>query len=535
MGSYLSIWAAALGLINHVFFHKCEPSSANIPFLLLAVQPVALLVFFGGPVTVVRVLLSYLVFLGSLSVSIAAYRTSPFHPLAQYPGPTIDKVTKLWGLWKASQGYKHLYTKELHDRYGPYVRTGPNEISVIDAPAASQILNFGGLEKGRYYEAGRNSVTQPPIGAATGEIHTAKRRVWNRAMTSVAVREYEPLIVNRASQLISRLREQSGAVDLVRWFNLFAFDLMGDLAFGGGFEMLRDGEDLDGLGERIRGYTKAYHLCGQVPWIMSTLHLLPQAGRIVEEFNGFAKNLAMQRMKKGAVGMMDLWYHLTDEAGLEKEQPTVETAAGDGVTAIIAASDTTASTMSSLVWFLLSNPKCYQRVQQESDNVFVNGDDFFDVGKHQELHFLSACIDEALRLHPPVPSSGPRQVRLNEPGRNIAGRFIPEGTSIYIPPYSLHRNPDYFSHPDNFIPDRWIQDSKLEKHNTAAFIPFSIGPANCVGKQFAKRELFTVLVVLFKSFDLRFADGFDSEAWPKGLRDFFVVTRPPLCVNLTPR
>jgi hypothetical protein len=111
------------------------------------------------------VLLSYAVFLSSLSVSIAAYRTSPFHPLAQYPGPTIDKVTKLWGLWKASQGYKHLYTKELHDRYGPYVRTGkwpgsnkasadllpagPNEISVIDAPAASQILNFGGLEKGR--------------------------------------------------------------------------------------------------------------------------------------------------------------------------------------------------------------------------------------------------------------------------------------------------------------------------------------------------------------------------------------------------
>jgi cytochrome P450 len=144
---------------------------------------------------------------------------------------------------------------------------------------------------------------------------------------------------------------------------------------------------------------------------MSTLHLLPQAGRIVEEFNEFAKNLAMQRTKKGAVATMDLSYHLaslslssatciltlrgniqTDEAGLEKEQPTLETAAGDGVTAIIAASDTTASTMSSLVWLLLSNPKCYERVQQELDNVFVNGDDFFDVGKHQELHFLSACM-----------------------------------------------------------------------------------------------------------------------------------------------
>ena len=104
-----------------------------------------------------------------------------------------------------------------------------------------------------------------------------------------------------------------------------------------------------------------------------------------------------------------------------------------------------------------------------------------------------------------------------------------------MPSYSLHRNPDYFSYPDQFLPDRWLPESKFERHDTSAFIPFSLGPANCVGQKFAKRELLMVLSVLFKSFDLRFADGFDGSAWPMGLKDHFVVTRGPLRVNLTPR
>jgi hypothetical protein len=80
--------------------------------------------FVEGPFTFMGLAWSYAVFLGSLSLSIAAYRLSPFHPLAQYPGPVIGKVTKLWGFWKTSQGYKYIYDKKLHDTYGPYVRTG---------------------------------------------------------------------------------------------------------------------------------------------------------------------------------------------------------------------------------------------------------------------------------------------------------------------------------------------------------------------------------------------------------------------------
>ncbi|KAJ6495411.1 high nitrogen upregulated cytochrome P450 monooxygenase 2 [Mycena sanguinolenta] len=531
----LPIWAAALGLINHFFFRNYEPSSAILPLVLLAVQPVSLLVCIGEPFSFPRLLWTYFAYLGSLNLSIVVYHLSPFHPLAQYPGPIIAKVTKLWGLWKAFHGYRHLYHKELHDMYGPYVRIGPNELSVIDVVAVGQILSHGGLDKGRHYETGRHSSTRPSILSVIGEAHAAKRRVWNRALTSSAIRDYEPLVAKRAHQLVSCLRDSGGVVDLVHWFNLFSFDVMGDLAFGGTFEMLLDGQDVDGLGEQIQVFMQAADLSGQIPWMINTLRLFPQVARIIQEFNDFGQGLAIQRMKNGAVSTKDLWYYLADEAGLEKQKPTLEDAAADGVIAVVAASDTTALALSSVVWFLLSMPEYYRRVQQELDEVIVDGDDPLDVQKHQELHFLSACINEALRLYPPVPTKGPRQIPFTQCGRSIAGRFIPPGTSVVTPAYSLHRDPESFSLPDKFLPERWLPGSNLERHDAAAFMPFSIGPANCVGQKFAKCELFMVLSILFKSFDLRFADGFNGEAWPLTLKDHFVVTRGPLCVNLVPR
>ncbi|KAJ7793484.1 cytochrome P450, partial [Mycena olivaceomarginata] len=268
-----------------------------------------------------------------------------------------------------------------------------------------------------------------------------------------------------------------------------------------------------------------------IPWIIDTLHLFPQAGRAIQEFNSFRQDLARQWMKNGVAGPKDLWYHIVSSS--LPSRSICSYLAADTVIAVIAGADTTAATMSSLMWCLLSNPEYYQCVQQAIDHVIVNEDDPFDVNKHQDLHLLSACINETMCLHPVVPSSSPRQVLLNQCGRNIAGRLIPKGTSVPMP-YSLHRNPDYFSYPDQFLPNRWLPQSKLERHDTSVFIPFSLGPANCAGQKFAKHEMLMVLSLLFKPFDMEFADGFDSEAWRKNRQDYFVLMHGPLNMCLAP-
>ena len=67
---------------------------------------------------------SYTVFYVALLLFVVRYRLSSTHPLAQYPGPTIMKITKLWGTWITYKGKTHIYLKELHDKYGPTIRIG---------------------------------------------------------------------------------------------------------------------------------------------------------------------------------------------------------------------------------------------------------------------------------------------------------------------------------------------------------------------------------------------------------------------------
>ena len=72
-------------------------------------------------------------------------------------------------------------------------------------------------------------------------------------------------------------------------------------------------------------------------------------------------------------------------------------------------------------------------------------------------------------------------------------------------------------------------------HNEVAFIPFSYGPANCVGRQLARMEMRMVVCLLVQTFDFEFADGFDKDGWLGTVHDHLVSTRGPLMLRVTER
>ena len=86
--------------------------------------------------------------------------------------------------------------------------------------------------------------------------------------------------------------------------------------------------------------------------------------------------------------------------------------------------------------------------------------------------------------------------------------------------YSIQRDPRNFSpKSDQFWPERWLVADGLESppsqavdfiHNASAFTPFSVGPANCVGKGLALQEIKTLVCMVMQRLDMRFADGYDS-------------------------
>lgn len=133
---------------------------------------------------------------------------------------------------------------------------------------------------------------------------------------------------------------------------------------------------------------------------------------------------------------------------------------------IVAGSDTTAVTLTYLVWAVLSNPKVHDRLYQELQDVRLPL-------RNQELEklpFLNAVIDETLRIYGAAPGCLPRTVPSG--GRNLAGYFIPESTTVSTQAFTLHRDPAIFPDPEKFLPERWLTPTTQMQE---AFMPFGAG------------------------------------------------------------
>ena len=118
-----------------------------------------------------------------------------------------------------------------------------------------------------------------------------------------------------------------------------------------------------------------------------------------------------------------------------------------------------------------------QLVQDELAQVFGNGDRFCTMNDTSELKFMECCIKESLRLYPTVLSIA-REISEDI---ELDGYKIPAGTNAGLMFLSLHRNAELFSDPLTYNPERFQGDQSTGQH-PFAFVPFSAGPRNCIGK-----------------------------------------------------
>lgn len=78
---------------------------------------------------------------------------------------------------------------------------------------------------------------------------------------------------------------------------------------------------------------------------------------------------------------------------------------------------------------------------------------------------------------------------------------IPARTNLSLSLFTVMRDPDYFSNPNDFIPERFAGESE-EKINPFSFIPFSAGPRNCIGQKFAMLEMKSTISKMLRHFEL---------------------------------
>lgn len=119
------------------------------------------------------------------------------------------------------------------------------------------------------------------------------------------------------------------------------------------------------------------------------------------------------------------------------------------------------------------------------------------------MPYTEATIMEVQRLSMAVPLAIPH---MTSEKTVLQGYTIPKGTVVIPNLWSVHRDPAIWEKPDDFCPDRFLDDQgQLLKRET--FIPFGIGKRVCMGEQLAKMELFLMFVSLMQSFTFALPAG----------------------------
>ncbi|EJF55985.1 high nitrogen upregulated cytochrome P450 monooxygenase 2 [Dichomitus squalens LYAD-421 SS1] len=542
----------ALGLIAHQVFRKYETYDIAVHGAFLFLPPALLSLFSSPPQwTLLHALLfNSATYLTTLVMSVIVYRLSPVHPLARYPGPIGCKVSKFWMAFLSMPGYQHQYIKSLHERYGDVVRIGPNEVSVRDATALHALLGPSGAPKGPHL-VGRvlSEHTLPMVGIMDTDVHLRRRKNWGRGMSPAAIKDYEQFIALRARQLLERLEGRMGEeVVIGTWFNFFTYDFMSDMAFGGGTELIKAGHDEGNVWALLDEAMFISTFLGHVPWLGVHFGKIPAAtGNLNILLNNCAE-CVKARLKRGSQ-RKDLFHYLNNEDLTDKAAPPMQQLIDDGVLAIVAGADTTSSALTGLMYLLLTHPDAYQKLQAEIDKFYPAGENALDTKHHRDMPYLTAVINETLRVLPPVPGGSQRQVPVGGNGLVAGNIVLPPGTIFWPHIYSHHHDARNFSpYTSDFWPERWLlasgdldssrgvtASSPEFRHNEAGYLPFSIGPMNCVGKALALQELRMVVCAFLQKFKVRTKEGWDPRTYEREYRDYFTSPRPDLPVRLEVR
>ncbi|GJZ48651.1 cytochrome P450 CYP82D47-like protein [Tanacetum coccineum] len=162
--------------------------------------------------------------------------------------------------------------------------------------------------------------------------------------------------------------------------------------------------------------------------------------------------------------------------------------------------DTTHATLTSALSSLLNNPKALKMAQDELD-LHVGRDRLVEESDITNLIYLQAIIKETLRLYPPAPIS-PAHESMED--CTVAGYNIPKGTRLMVNVWKLHRDPNVWSDPNQFRPERFLTRNKDIEYQGQQYeyLPFGSGRRMCPGVLFAIKTLHFTLASVLQGFEL---------------------------------
>ncbi|RKP06431.1 cytochrome P450 [Thamnocephalis sphaerospora] len=428
--------------------------------------------------------------------------------LRYIPGPWLAPFSRIFSIiniFTCKQVHRY---RNWHETYGPMVRVGPRSVSVTDPAAVRQIYGSHAFRKTRMYDAfvvlGENV-----FGSRDPEFHKRRKRLVAPAYGQTTLAAIEPLIWRAGVEsLMEKLERQAAAgqvSNLFQEFMFMTFDVVGEVAFGRSFDMLRrDGHPILKWLEdfsRMNMFRIMFPFLQRVrlPWLFG--HWYESERRLY----AFTRD-AVERRKREKQPRRDALQMLLE---------AVDEDTGDSMTdaeimpemlvQIVAGTDTTSITLSWCVYLLSQHPEIYAKLREEIDAVLPEREATVSYATVNKLPWLDAVLNETLRLYPAVADGLPRSVPKG--GAELGGHHLPGGTVVFCSAYAMHRSSALWDEPESFRPERWFAPAEKLAEMKKAFIPFSAGPRACLGRSLAWLELKLALSTLVRRFEFEHVPG----------------------------
>ncbi|KAK7749837.1 hypothetical protein SLS53_000418 [Cytospora paraplurivora] len=386
---------------------------------------------------------------------------------------------------------------------GHVFRVGPNELSFASATSFKAI--YGNrtagepkVTKDAFYDMFGSGFNEACLGSEKDPRKAGnKRGLFSAAFSAKALSEQEVIIQHCIDQFIEKLGILGSGpqgVDMVKWYEMVSFDILGEMAFGETFGCI-EAESPHYWLDIILGHMLIITLMDNLrryPLFLAAAKALPAkwTSSLRNKQTDFSREKVRQRLKKDA----DQRDFLTNVANkVRNGEVSAEEMAAHSSTIV-------------------------GRFKRLED---------IDITTTGQLPYLQAVIKEGLRIFPANSQGLPRR----SPGMVVDGHFVPEGTEFYVSPWTVSHDERYFHDPMVFKPERWLDPNCTDVKEASQ--PFSLGPRGCIGKSFAYAQMSLELAKIVWKYDMELVNpDLDYEA---ECRMHFMWHKPKVNIRFSQR
>jgi cytochrome P450 len=398
----------------------------------------------------------------------------------------------------------------LHQKYGPIVRLGPEELSV-NSIHGLKIIYTGAFEKHDFYnDAFVNFHVANMVGMVHNSPHAHQKRMLSKTFSKSFLQESSDLqtiskflLRDRLMPILKKAGDDREVLNVLPMFQALGMDFISSFLFGS-----------------RRGTRYLFNITEWMVWLeeYEKFKFLSRDDR----YMGFIEQWCMGLCERTEASKNENEEALSDEEKLlpstnpviydqlqqslifQKEhdpRPLNLAVASELLDHLVAGHETTGITFTYMMWELSKQPELQTKLRKELMTISPSLR-YSDLNKDGEnvlpspsaidaLPLLDAMVRETLRLHAPAPAQLPRVTPTIEKGTSIHGYDnIPSGVRVSSSAFSLHRIDEVYPQPEEWLPERWLHAGENIHDMRRLFFAFGSGGRMCLGSNFAMQGAF---------------------------------------------